>query len=101
MMHAYLLLLILPKISFFFFFNIIIFVGDDCVSIGAGSFNVDIRNITCGPSHGIRYISPASKQGSSVLFCLVSKTFVYLYPLFLCAALEALETIILEPVFQT
>lgn len=29
--------------------------GDDCVSIGAGTANVDIRNVTCGPSHGIRY----------------------------------------------
>ncbi|XAR61456.1 Polygalacturonase [Bertholletia excelsa] len=27
--------------------------GDDCVSIGSGCHHVDIRNITCGPSHGI------------------------------------------------
>ncbi|KVI01715.1 polygalacturonase At1g48100-like [Cynara cardunculus var. scolymus] len=34
-------------------YNTLVSNGDDCVSIGAGSYNVDIKNITCGPSHGI------------------------------------------------
>ncbi|KAJ9550822.1 hypothetical protein OSB04_014867 [Centaurea solstitialis] len=34
-------------------YNTLVATGDDCVSIGAGSYNVDIKNITCGPSHGI------------------------------------------------
>ncbi|KAM6577137.1 hypothetical protein CsatB_028974 [Cannabis sativa] len=33
--------------------NSLIANGDDCVSIGAGCYNVDIKNLTCGPSHGI------------------------------------------------
>ncbi|CAO2837638.1 unnamed protein product [Amaranthus hypochondriacus] len=33
--------------------NTVISNGDDCISIGAGSHNLDIRNVTCGPSHGI------------------------------------------------
>ncbi|KAL6146452.1 hypothetical protein ACLB2K_057131 [Fragaria x ananassa] len=34
-------------------YNSLVSNGDDCVSIGTGSYNIDIRNITCGPSHGI------------------------------------------------
>ncbi|XP_047322783.1 polygalacturonase At1g48100-like [Impatiens glandulifera] len=34
-------------------YNSIVSTGDDCISIGAGSFNIDIKNMTCGPSHGI------------------------------------------------
>ncbi|KAG0475934.1 hypothetical protein HPP92_012775 [Vanilla planifolia] len=35
-------------------YNSIISNGDDCISIGSGSLNIDIQNVTCGPSHGIR-----------------------------------------------
>ncbi|KAJ4822332.1 hypothetical protein Tsubulata_013477 [Turnera subulata] len=34
-------------------YNSLVSNGDDCISIGAGSYNVDIQNMTCGPSHGI------------------------------------------------
>ncbi|KAJ6991614.1 hypothetical protein NC653_019705 [Populus alba x Populus x berolinensis] len=29
--------------------------GDDCVSVGAGTTNLWIENVVCGPGHGIRY----------------------------------------------
>ena len=33
--------------------------GDDCVSIGNGTSNVNVSWIDCGPGHGIRFVSAA------------------------------------------
>lgn len=28
--------------------------GDDCISIGAGTYNLLMTNLKCGPGHGVR-----------------------------------------------
>ncbi|KAK2651905.1 hypothetical protein Ddye_011761 [Dipteronia dyeriana] len=33
--------------------NLVIATGDDCVSMGPGSKNINISNVQCGPGHGI------------------------------------------------
>ncbi|KMT14158.1 hypothetical protein BVRB_4g079790 [Beta vulgaris subsp. vulgaris] len=57
--------------------NSVISNGDDCISIGAGSHNLDIKNITCGPSHGISigslgiHNSKACVSNITVTNCLI------------------------------
>ena len=33
--------------------NVMIYAGDDCISIQTGCSNVYIHNVNCGPGHGI------------------------------------------------
>lgn len=49
--------------------NTVVSNGDDCVSIGAGTLNVHIENVTCGPGHGIRLISSESSFFCSLRCC--------------------------------
>ncbi|CAI0382041.1 unnamed protein product [Linum tenue] len=52
--------------------------GDDCISIGAGSYNVHIRNITCSPSHGISIGSLGFRNsGACVSNITVSDCFIH------------------------
>ncbi|GAB2220192.1 hypothetical protein Droror1_Dr00007835 [Drosera rotundifolia] len=54
--------------------------GDDCVSIGPGSFNVSVSKVTCGPGHGIsigslgRYKHEKNVAGIVVVNCTIIGT---------------------------
>ncbi|KAK6797115.1 hypothetical protein RDI58_004817 [Solanum bulbocastanum] len=54
--------------------------GDDCVSIGAGTANVHISEVNCGPGHGIsigslgKYQNEGDVNGVIVTNCNIGKT---------------------------
>ncbi|XP_020585523.1 exopolygalacturonase-like [Phalaenopsis equestris] len=54
--------------------------GDDCISIGSGSKNVTVRNVFCGPGHGIsvgslgKYKYDLGVDGIYVTNCTLSRT---------------------------
>ncbi|KAF5193651.1 Exopolygalacturonase [Thalictrum thalictroides] len=52
--------------------------GDDCISFGAGSKNIYVSNVTCGPGHGISVgsLGKIPKEGNVVGLVVKNCTFI-------------------------
>lgn len=61
-------------------YGIAVGTGDDCISIGHGSTQITISDVTCGPGHGIsigslgKYSNEKDVSGVSVTHCTLKDT---------------------------